>query len=325
MDFGIKQLPKNGLTMVDLFCGAGIGGLGFKKAGYDIIYAVDNMQYAVDTYNKNVGNHAVCLDIKKIDLNDLPEADVYSGGFPCQAFSLGGKGEGENDKKIGDLGYYFLEAIRLKKPKAFFIENVKGIVSKKHRGFFDKLISEFENIGYNVEFKVSDCYEYGIPQIRERVFIVGIRNDLDKSFVFPESLPQENRIHLKEAISDLPDPDLEHNVKNHKEYYNDGFSPRFLSRNRQRQWDEPSFTIVSTARQLPLYPEPANYDVRVRDVKNDPPPRRFTVRECLRIQTVPDEFEFSDSIPSNKQHIRCSGIPTLIAYNFSILLSKYLI
>ena len=97
MDFGIKQLPKNGLTMVDLFCGAGIGGFGFKKAGYDIIYAVDNMQYAVDTYNKNVGNHAVCLDIKKINLNDLPEADVYSGGFPCQAFCLGGKGEGEYD------------------------------------------------------------------------------------------------------------------------------------------------------------------------------------------------------------------------------------
>ncbi len=325
IDFGIKQLPKNGLTMVDLFCGAGIGAYGFKKAGFDIILGIDNAQYAIDTYNKNIGNHAKCLDIKKIDLNSLPDADIYTGGFPCQAFSLGGKGEGESNKKIGDLGYYFLNAIKIKKPKAFFIENVDGIVSKKHKSFFDKLILNFKEHGYHVEYRVSDCYEYGVPQIRKRVFIVGIRKDIGKSFVFPEVLKKEDRIHIEDAIKDLPDPLSNHNIANHKEFYKGGFSPRYLSRNRQRQWNEPSFTIVSTERQLPLYPEPANYDIRVRDIENDTPPRRFTVRECLRLQTVPDDFIFSESIPTNKQHIRCSGIPSLVAYKISIEISKFIL
>lgn len=325
MDFNIKQMPANNLTMVDFFCGAGIGAYGFKKAGYEIIFAFDNVQYAVDTYNHNIGNHAHCLNIKKINLNDIPYADVYTGGFPCQPFSLGGKGEGEDNKEIGDIGFYFLKAVELKKPKAFFLENVDGLLKKKHRPFFDGLINKFKEAGYHVSFKLSDCYEYGVPQIRKRVFIVGLRNDVSKEeFKFPEVLEQDKRIHLIDAIGDLPNPDSNHNIKNHNEYYKGGFSPRYISRNRQRQWNEASFTICSTARQLPLHPEPANYDIRVRDLENDPPPRRFTIRECLRIQTVPDDFYFKDSIKYEKQQIRTSGIPSLVAYKITLKLAKIL-
>lgn len=324
MDFNIKQLESNGFTMVDLFCGAGIGAYGFKKAGFNIIYALDSVQYAVDTYNKNIGNHAHCINIKKMDLNDIPYADIFTGGFPCQPFSLGGIGEGENDKKAGDLGEYFLKAVQLKKPKAFIIENVKGITTKKHMPFFMKLISAFEDSGYHVSYKVTDCYEYGVPQVRERVFIIGTRKDIGEMFIFPETLPKEERLHLIDAIGDLPDPHSKHNFKNHFNYYDGGFSPRFMSRNRQRQWNEPSFTICSTARQLPLHPEPANYDIRVRDINTDKPPRRFTVRESLRIQTVPDDFYFDDSISYEKQQTRTSGIPSLIAYKLSKELLKYI-
>lgn len=318
MNFGMTQLKNNGLTMIDLFCGAGIGAYGFKKAGFDIVYALDNMEYAVKSYNKNIGNHAHKVDIKKLDLTTLPDVDIIAGGFPCTTFSLGGAGEGEENKKIGDLAYYFLKAVDVKQPKAFFLENVKGLLSKKHRPFFDKLLKEFDKAGYNVKFKLSDCYEYGVPQIRERVFVIGVRKDIEEEYEYPEVLKKEERIHIREALSGLPCPDSNHNVPNHKDYYGDGFSPRYLSRNRQRQWDEPSYTVVSTARQLPLYPEPANYDVRVRDIKKDKPPRRFTVRECLRLQTVPDDFIFGDDIKYEQQQTRCSGIPSLMAYKLSL-------
>lgn len=322
MDFGITQKKTNGLTMVDFFCGAGIGAYGFKKAGYDIIFAMDSVQYAVDTYNKNIGNHAHCLNIKKINLADIPYADVYTAGFPCQPFSFGGTGDGIEDKASGDLGAYFFEAVKLKQPKGFIVENVKGITSKKHVSFFNELISNFENAGYNVTFKITDCYEYGVPQTRERVFIVGVRKDLKETFEFPSPLNPKDRIHLVDAIGDLPNPSDDHNFENHKKHYEGGFSPRFMSRNRQRQWNQPSFTICSTARQLPLHPEPANYDIRVRDIEKETPPRRFTVRECLRIQTVPDDFAFDDSIPYEKQQVRTSGIPSLISYKLSKELAK---
>ncbi|WP_210498878.1 DNA cytosine methyltransferase [Vibrio crassostreae] len=322
MNFGINQKPMNGLTMVDLFCGAGIGAYGFKKAGFEIVYAIDSVQYAVDTYNRNIGSHAVCKNIKKIDLADLPYADVYTGGFPCQPFSLGGEGGGVEDADKGDLGKYFLEAVRLKQPKAFFAENVKGLVTKRHMPFFKELIRAFEDAGYKVAWRLSDCYEYGVPQIRERVLIVGVRNDLDTEFTFPDPIGQSKRVHIIDAIGDLPEPSEHCGVPNHNEYYDDGFSPRYVSRNRQRQWGEPSFTICSSARQLPLHPHPENYDIRVRDVKVDKPPRRFTVRECLRLQTVPDDFTFSDEIPFIKQHVRCSGIPSLVAYKISSLICE---
>lgn len=318
------QRENNNITVVDLFCGAGIGAMGLKKAGFDIIYALDSVQYAVDTYNRNVGQHAYCINIKKMDLNDIPYADIFIGGFPCQPFSAGGTGDGVADLEKGDLGEYFYKSVQLKKPKAFIIENVKGITSKKHKSFLESLINKFEELGYKVKWKVSNCHEYGVAQIRERLFMVGIRNDIEKEFEFPEVLPMDERKNLRDVIGDLPSPESEHNIPNHREHYQDGFSPRYVSRNRQRQWDEPSFTICSSARQLPLYPEPANYDIRRMDEYDCEPPRRFTVRECLRIQSVPDEFTFDDSIDYLKQHVRCSGIPSLVAYKLGIQIEKIL-
>ena len=320
-----KQRKNNNLTVVDLFCGAGIGAYGIKKAGFNIIYALDNQQYAIDTYNKNISNHAICANIKKIDLNTIPYADVFIGGFPCQSFSSGGSGKGINDKDKGDLGFYFFKAVKLKQPKVFVLENVKGITSKKHKYFLDELFNKFKSIGYNIEFKVSNCYEYGVPQIRERLFVVGVRKDIKNKFIFPDILPENKRNHLIDAIGDLPDPDSEHNIPNHKKYYNGGYSSRYLSRNRQRQWNQPSYTICSSARQLPLHPEPANYDIRKMDEYDYDPPRRFTVRECLRLQTVPDDFIFDESIDYLKQHIRCSGIPSLVAYKIFINIENLLI
>lgn len=305
--------------MVDLFCGAGVGAVGFEKAGYEIIDAIDNKDYAVNTYNRNIGEHARIADVRKLGSEDLPDADVYVGGFPCSPFSFAGRGDGSSDKQNGDLGYHFYRIVKEKKPKSFIVENVKGIISKRHKPFFESLIKNFEEAGYNVVWKMINCYDYGVAQTRERVFIVGIREDVGKTFKFPDPVKDEEKKVLRDVIGDMPD-----HVLNHKDFYDGGFSSRYLSRNRQRQWDEPSFTIVSSARQLPLHPSPENYDIRRMDEYDIPPPRRFTVRECLRIQSVPDWFSFSDDVPLLKQYERCSGIPSLVAYKLGVALEDAL-
>lgn len=311
----IKQREKNGLKVVDLFCGAGVGACGIKLCGYDIVWGVDNNQYAVDTYNKNIGNHAIYGDVRKLNFEDIPDHDLMIATPVCKSFSIGGNQQGVKDKINGDLSYYFVKALSVKKPKAFLFENVAGMTLNKHKQFFDDLLNSLKKCGYKLTYKVINCSSYGIPQDRKRLFIVGIRNDIDKEFNFPRECKKTT---IKDAIYDLRDnTDL-----SNQEHLTEGYSSRYLSRNRQRQWDEQAFTIVSDSRQLALYPEPPNYDIRVEDIHNNPPPRRFTVRECLRLQTVPDWFEFDKNIPIKKQYERCSGIPSLMAYKLGIEIEK---
>jgi DNA (cytosine-5)-methyltransferase 1 len=399
-----KHLGKK-VTMVDLFCGAGIGAVGFKLAGIETLWAVDNNKHAVNTYRHNIGDHVTLQDIRKCLLSDIPNADIISGGFPCQPFSLSGKGEGVDCKEKGDLGRVFLNIVSEKQPKLFFLENVQGLTTKRHRGFFDELVGAFADAGYDITWEITNCWDYGVPQLRKRVFVVGVRKDLNHPFVFPEKIADpEHKSCIRDAIGDLPEPydypqeknsDLKnhygHGIRNdelpfvdkvkvggnwkdlpecdqrtflggaynsgggrtgflrkisfdrpaytitsvmdgknnaqildnadkYKNHYHseEGYSSNYRSRNRQKQWDEPSFTIVSSSRHLPLYPDPPNYDIRLMDDLPLPPPRRFTVRECLRLQSVPDWFYFEDTVPLRKQYERCSGIPSLVAYKFGV-------
>lgn len=324
---------SNNLTMGEWYCGAGIGAVGFIQAGYDIKYAFDFNKYAIKTYTLNHGNHAFVQDVTKLDPHTLLDVDVITGGFPCTSFSVGGTGLGEHHKNVGNLGYHFFDGIFKKQPKAFIAENVEGLTHEKHIGFLYRLLEHISTL-YNVTYKVIDCWEYGVPQGRSRIFIVGIRKDLNKTYVFPNPIPINERKTLRDAIGDLPDPESDHTIKNHSRYHEGGHSTRDLNnKTRQRQWDEPSYTIVSSPRHMPLYPEPPNYDWRKmtkEQRKLNPPPRRFTVRECLRIQSVPDTFYFpdDDSMSPNslltKQYERCSGIPPIVAYKLSTRLADIL-
>lgn len=338
----IKKLPKNNLTIVDFFCGAGIGAIGAELAGFKTIFAFDNNKHAVATFNKNISPVAQILDIQKDEIN-APWANIYTGGFPCQPFSFFGNQEGENDKKKGNLGEIFCHKILKNKPDAFLMENVQGLISKKNIDFFNKLISILER-KYNVSWKLMDCSEYGVPQKRKRVFIVGILKKFKKKFKFPEK--SEKTYSVRDALDGLSrTPD---NTNNH--YDNDMFKLRndekpyahkvpiggnwkdlpvedqkaFMKKGYYSGggrtgslWkvdpDKPSKTILST----PM----GKATAQILDW-GDGNLRRFTVRESLRLQTVPDWFSFDDSVPIRKQYERCSGIPSLVSYKLLLEIKK---
>jgi len=359
----IKQLKPNGITVVDLFCGAGIGAIGLKLAGCNIVYAIDNLKEAVDTYNLNIGNHAECLPIQKKNLNDIPNADLIIGGSPCKDFSIAGKGDGIQGK-YGSLLFYFIETIRIKKPKSFIFENVDGFVSNKNISDFNIFINNLESLGYCISYQVVNMHDYGVPQKRKRIIVVGLLSNV--VFSFPDIVPESNRLTLRDAIGDLPEPNHKFNhygyglrndeapfvdkvpfggnwkdlpIEDQKtfmkqSYYSSGGKTTYL---RKVLFNKPAYTIMSSMNgkyaaqiidqadkyqnadfnwweQKILYPVPDNYNLEKALQEKRLPPRRYTVRECLRIQSVPDSFVFKDEVSLNKQYERCSGIPSLFAY-----------
>lgn len=336
------------IKMIDLFCGAGIGAVGFKDAGFEIVHAIDSSKHAVRTYRKNIGDHVVCEDIRDTEVDSIPEADIIVGGFPCQSFSFSGKSLGEKDEKNGDLADYFFKVISMKRPKVFMLENVKGIASKKHKEFFDLLLKSFEEEGYVLTKEVVNCLDYGLPQKRQRVFVVGVREDLNKVFSFPDKVDGHKTI--RDVIGDLPEP-IDYSVakndksclRNHygvgirkdemkfidkvptggnwkdipeddqkvflgKSFYSGGGKTGYL---RKMSFDSYALTITSTIDGKFNAQIIDNKDKYGKIIKGIPKSRRYTVRECLRIQTVPDWFAFDDDIPLRKQYEGCgNGIPS---------------
>lgn len=197
------------ISVVSLFSGGGGLDLGFEKAGFDIQWAIDNDKNAVSTYKANIGNHIICDDINAIDLATIPHADVVIGGPPCQSFSLAGKRDVEDER--GQLVWRYIQIIEHIEPKAFVFENVTGLLSAKNakgEKVIELLKSAFIEIGYSISTKVVNTADYGIPQKRKRVIIVGLRNR--EFFEFPAATHCEDGSNLKryvsveEALGDLP-------------------------------------------------------------------------------------------------------------------------
>ena len=177
--------------VVSLFSGCGGMDLGFKHAGYELIWANDFEKAACDTYAINLGEHIVHGDITELDLKQIPDCDVMIGGFPCQDFSMIWKRGGlETDR--GNLYKYFVKAVKLKKPRIFVAENVKGLLTANKGAAVKTITEDFARIGYKVSVDLYNFADYGVPQIRQRIFIVGVRNDVDWGFLKPEPT------HIKE-------------------------------------------------------------------------------------------------------------------------------
>lgn len=162
-------------TLISLFSGCGGMDLGFKQAGFEILWANDFFKEAVDTYKLNIGDHIVLGDITKIESSSLPDnPDVIIGGFPCQGFSVANNNRSMQDER-NFLYKELLRIIKDKQPKFFVAENVKGLMSMENGEVLKMIIRDFENIGYKVDYKLLNAAEYGVPQMRERVIIIGNR------------------------------------------------------------------------------------------------------------------------------------------------------
>ncbi|WP_455931046.1 DNA cytosine methyltransferase [Priestia aryabhattai] len=309
------------LNMVSLFSGCGGLDLGVELAGLDAveekeftdyvlssreqflenrgksifhtIYSVDMFKEANQTYKLNFPETVIQdeKDIRKI--KDFPRCDIVLGGFPCPGFSEAGPRLIDDERNF--LYIHFIRCLMQTKPAFFIAENVKGMLTLGKGEVIKQIIQDFESAGYKVKYKLVNSRDYGVPQLRERVFIVGVRKDIDFEYEFPTPThgPDQKQtpyVTLKEAIGDLEsDPG---------EWYEGGFSPIYLSRNRKKDWKEQSFTIQASGRQAPLHPGGErmrhigkdNWELPGGEAAN----RRLSVKEIARIQTFPDWFIFSD-------------------------------
>ena len=175
---------KKQLTIISLFSGCGGLDLSFVKQGFKILWANDFNKWACETYKKNFGNHIVEGDIAKVKIDDIPKSDIILGGFPCQDFSMLWKRGGINTER-GNLYKYFVDIVNAKQPKMFIAENVKGILTANNGGAVARIKEDFANVGYTVEVHGVNFADYGAPQLRHRVLIIGVSKKIDKRFKMP--------------------------------------------------------------------------------------------------------------------------------------------
>lgn len=291
---------------------AGCGGLDYgfhANNAYTHVFVNDFDQEACNTYEKNFQIKPTCGDIKAIQT--IPDCDLLIGGFPCQGFSMANPYRNEKDKR-NELYLEILRLLKLKTPKYFLLENVKGLLNmggyetkddkKNQTGKVMKVIlRDLEECGYKVKFKLFDIKQYDVPQKRQRVIIIGVRNDIQFDPTWPT--PSKNTLTLKDAIGDLPIeylPEIQHVGTKHK-----CAVTGFLG-NRELKWDEPSPTITGRGGGSggPV-------------IHNHPSlKRRLTVRECARIQTFPDTFEFCGSISAMYRQLG-NAVPCKFAEHIS--------
>ena len=188
--------------VVSLFSGAGGMDLGFEKAGFDIVWANDFFKEAVESYKKNVSKNAVYGDITKIESSEIPDdIDLVIGGFPCQGFSVANTKRSMKDKR-NFLYKEMLRIIKDKNPKFFVAENVKGLLSMEKGKVFEMIKKDFESLGYKVDARLLNAAEYGVPQARERLVIIGNRLGIENPFPVPTHWVDSKQYKSKEGLKD---------------------------------------------------------------------------------------------------------------------------
>lgn len=193
---------KKKFRVISLFSGAGGMDLGFISAGFDIVWANDFFKEAVESYKKNVDDRIIYGDITKIDSSEMPDnIDLVIGGFPCQGFSVANTKRSMKDER----NFLYKEMLRViddKKPKFFVAENVKGILSMKKGKVFDMIKKDFKKLGYNVDARLLNAAEYGIPQARERVVIIGNRIGVENPYPKPTHWVDSKKYESKKGLED---------------------------------------------------------------------------------------------------------------------------
>ncbi len=316
------------LKVASLFCGCGgtdVGLLGnfdflgkhYSTNNMEIVYANDIDDNACKIFEENFGIKPDNRDIREVASMDLPDFDILTGGFPCQSFSI----IAQNPKRLGvkdDRGKLFFEMCRIlkdKQPKCFIAENVKGLLTANQRSAFPLILEEFKNSGYDVKYMILNSANYGVPQKRERVIIVGFRKDLNIDFVFPNQVITDEDLFepLKKVIE---------NTVDEKYYFSEkaveGMMKKREKMNKGRAQDieKPCNTVGAHLAKVSLNStDPVLF--------NGSRYRRFTPREVARIQSFPETFEL---IGTESAQYRALGnaIPPVMIWYVANTVKNYL-
>jgi len=309
------------MNLVSLFSGCGGLDLGFELAGLDAllgkeetnqllksredflkirhkslfhtIYTNDLFKEANQSYRLNFPTTIVQHEKDIRQIKNFPNCDIVLGGFPCPGFSEAGPRLIDDERNF--LYILFIRCLIQTKPSFFIAENVKGLLTLGKGEVAKQIIQDFESAGYKVTHKLVNARDYGVPQSRERVFIVGEREDINFDYVFPVATHGEGQglqpfVTLHDTIHDLEDKP--------GDSYEGSFSSMYLSRNRKKDWNDQSFTIQASGRQAPLHPGGAPMEKIHADKwilpGGENHHRRLSISEIARIQTFPDWFQFSD-------------------------------
>lgn len=326
------------MTVVSLFAGAGGMDLGFERAGFAVPVANEYDRRICPTYRLNhPGTRLIEGDICGVDASMLPAGtDGVIGGPPCQSWSAAGARRGIRDPR-GRLFYEYIRILSIVRPRFFVAENVPGMLAERNAGAVEHIMELFSETGYRVRYQVLNANDYAVPQERKRVFYVGFRNDIP-SDAYRYPAPMAYKPTLRDAIWDLrdsavPSDDNKHRTDlatlNHESYVG-GFSPIYMSRNRVRSWDEPAFTVQASGRQCQLHPQAPKMErvgVDLMKFSESVPPelyRRLTVRECARVQTFPDSFEFLYSDVDIGYKMVGNAVPVNLAYAVAKSIADFL-
>ncbi|MCG1993965.1 DNA cytosine methyltransferase [Staphylococcus epidermidis] len=326
------------MNSIELFAGAGGLALGIEKAGFEHKALVEIDKYASATLRENFNNKIVWeADITKLnpkDLNIKEDIDLISGGAPCQSFSYAGLRKGIEDAR-GTLFYDYARFIKFFQPKVFIFENVRGIINHDNGKTLNTILTIFRKLNYKVDWQLLKAVDYEVAQKRERIFIIGVRNDIHLEigdFEFPSKI--NNTLTLKDVLKDVPDSvgakypeskkkvldlvppggywrDLPDEIAKKymgKSYYLGGGKTGIA---RRMSWDEPSLTLTTSPQQKQT--ERCHPDET----------RPFTTREYARIQSFPDTFNFMGSTNNIYKQIG-NAVPVNLAYHVGLSVKKYL-
>ena len=293
---------KPPLNIAELFAGVGGFTLGFTNAGgYKTIYANDFDKWCKKTYDGYFGEGALDLrDIQTVDENDIPDCDILTAGFPCQPFSKIGKLHGFADER-GTLFWDVLRILKAKRPRAFVLENVANLVNHDKGNTFKTILDGLENdLGYKVYYKVLNTKDFGVPQDRKRIYIVGFREDVPFDFPNPKKLNCfVGDILEKEPVHDFYYLSQKYlnGLKQHKQRHSDkghGFGYRVLD----SKGISTTCVVGNMGRERNLIQDVPRIGAvgRTGSPLNNEGIRKLTVREYARLQGFPDDYNFSERV-----------------------------
>jgi DNA (cytosine-5)-methyltransferase 1 len=299
------------MKVVSLFSGAGGLDLGLVLTGHEVVWANDSDPDCVTTYRQNLSPHITLADVATLPTTDIPDADLIVGGFPCQGFSLANLLRSADDDR-NRLYRQFLRVVRAKRPDYFLAENVRGLLSLDKGRVMQKILEDFRSIGYDVEYRLFNVADFGVPQNRWRVIILGTRRA--RPSLRKASFPEETHarvpgtrnlrpwVSIGEALRGIPEPSHpEHGMLNHvcSKYK---VTNRNFTGHRRTDPDKPSPTILARG----------NGKGGVCALQHPNNHRRLTVRESAIIQTFPLRFEFHGGLNSMYRQVG-NAVPVLFA------------